>query len=88
MTSLKNYMEILVLNEMEKVLEGIDMCKCDICLLDIAAIALNYLPPKYFVTEKGELYSKVNILKSQFEVDIITAITKAAYLVKESPRHI
>jgi len=80
-------MEEVVLNLMESVLNDIDMCKCEQCVMDIAAIALNNLPPKYISTETGELYSKVNVLRNQFEVDVISAITRAAVLVKKSPRH-
>jgi len=87
MVTIKNYMEEVVLNLIEGVLDDINMCKCEACVMDIAAIALNDLPPKYIATEKGELYSKVNSLKNQFEVDVISAITKAAVLVKRSPRH-
>jgi len=87
MVVLKNYMEAVVLNLMEGVLDDINMCKCELCKMDIAALALNDLPPKYIATETGELYSKVNSLRNQFEVDVIAAITKAAVLVKRSPRH-
>jgi competence protein ComFB len=87
MPQLKNYMEEIVFNLMEDVLKDINMCTCEKCVMDIAAIALNDLPPKYIVTEKGELYSKINALQQQFEVDIISAITKAAVLVKRRPRH-
>ncbi|HHW48562.1 MAG TPA: late competence development ComFB family protein [Clostridiaceae bacterium] len=80
-------MEEIVFKMMKKVLNDLDVCKCDKCMLDIAAIALNKLPPKYVVTEKGELFSKVNILIQQFEVDIVSAITKAAIQVKNNPRH-
>ena len=87
MIVIKNYMEEVVLNLMDDVLDDIIMCKCEACVMDIAALALNDLPPKYIATEKGELYSKVNSLKNQFEVDVIAALTKAAVLVKRSPRH-
>lgn len=87
MPQIKNYMEEIVFNQMKDVLEDINMCTCEKCILDIAAIALNDLPPKYIVTEKGELFSKINALKQQFEVDVIAAITKAAVLVKRRPRH-
>ncbi len=87
MVTIKNYMEEVVLNLMEGVLDDINMCKCELCVMDIAALALNDLPPKYIATEKGELYSKVNSLRNQFEVDVIAAITKAAVLVKRAPRH-
>jgi len=87
MITIKNYMEEVVLNSIEGILDDINMCKCQICVMDIAALALNDLPSKYIATEKGELYSKVNSLRSQFEVDVIAAITKAAVLVKRFPRH-
>ncbi|AEY65953.1 MULTISPECIES: late competence development ComFB family protein [Eubacteriales] len=87
MVTLKNYMEEVVFNLIDGVLDDINMCKCELCVKDIAALALNSLPPKYIASEKGELYSKVNSLRNQFEVDVISAITKAAVLVKEAPRH-
>lgn len=87
MPQLKNYMEQVLFSQMKEVLEGIEVCKCEKCILDIAAIALNSLPPKYIVSEKGELYSKVETLKNQFEVDIIAALTKAAVIVRMNPRH-
>jgi len=87
MPKIKNYMEEIVFHMMKEILDDINMCTCDKCMLDIAAIALNDLPPKYIVSEKGELFSKINTLRQQFEVDVISAITKAAVLVKRNPRH-
>ncbi|HPU40970.1 MAG TPA: late competence development ComFB family protein [Acetivibrio clariflavus] len=87
MAQIKNYMEEIVFSSIKEVLDDIKVCSCDKCILDIAAIALNELPPKYIVTEKGELYSKVDSLRQQFEVDVISAIAKAAVLVKRNSRH-
>ena len=84
---IKKYMEEVVFHCMDDVLKDINMCKCETCMMDIAAKALNDLPPQYVVTKKGEVYSKINNLKVQFEVDVISAITKAAVLVKRYPRH-
>lgn len=84
---IRNYMEEVVFNVMKEILEDLNVCNCEKCILDIAAIALNDLPSKYVVTQKGELYTKVNNLKQQFEIDVISAITKAAILVKRNPRH-
>jgi len=84
---LKNYMEEIVFSYMEDVLKDFDMCKCDTCKLDIAAKSLNELPPLYFVTKKGEVYSKIKNLKIQFEVDVISSITRSAELVRKNPRH-
>lgn len=87
MLKIKNYMEEIVFSLIDEVLEDINVCKCDKCTRDIAAIALNDLPARYIVSQKGELYSKIDSLKQQFEVDVIAAITKAAVLVKRNPRH-
>jgi competence protein ComFB len=87
MLSMRNYMEVIVMSTMDDILKDINMCKCEKCKLDIAAKALNDLPPQYIVTEKGEIYSKIKNLKAQFEVDVIAAITKAAILVKRNPMH-
>ncbi|AEF17197.1 Late competence development protein ComFB [Thermoanaerobacterium xylanolyticum LX-11] len=84
---LKNYMEEAVKDVIDNVLKDLDVCKCGKCKLDIMALTLNNLPPKYYDTEKGEVYTKVNELKRQFEVDIISQITKAAFYVNQHKRH-
>lgn len=85
---LHNYMENIVLRNMERVLaEYQDICKCDKCKLDIAAIALNRLQPHYTVTEKGKLFTKVKEMEIQNEVDVIKEITRAIELVSKKPYH-
>jgi competence protein ComFB len=81
-------MEKAVLNILDRILESQDnLCRCEKCRLDIAAIALNNLPSKYVVTNKGELYTKVQEMEIQFEADIIREITKAIEIVSKNPRH-
>lgn len=87
MFKLKNYMEDIVQKKVDSVLNIMNICKCDKCRLDIMAIALNDLPPKYVVTDTGELYTKVKELEQQFEVDVETAIVKAAVFVSKNPKH-
>ncbi|NMA66121.1 MAG: late competence development ComFB family protein [Clostridiaceae bacterium] len=84
---LKNYMEEVVKYAVEEILHDINVCQCERCKLDIIAKSLNDLPPKYVITPKGEVYSKINKLRNQFEVDVIAAVTKAAILVKRNPSH-
>ena len=64
-----------------------DICTCDKCKLDISAIALNNLKPRYVVTEKGVLYAKVTTLNNQFDVDLVKEITKAIKIVGDKPHH-
>jgi len=83
-----NYSEILVLRVLDDVLRKDDtICSCDRCKLDIAAIALNNLKPRYTVSEKGELYTKMDEMEIQNIADIIKEITRAIEKVKKDPRH-
>jgi len=84
---LKNYMEELVFDAIKNLSKELSDCTCEKFMFDVAAIALNDLPTKYVVTEKGMLYSKIETLKQQFEVDIITAVTKAIEKVNKNPQH-
>ena len=84
---IKNYMEDCVSDMLDSVLDEIHSCACERCRYDITAIALNSLPSKYVVTKRGQLYTKLNALQQQFDVDIIAAITKAAVIVNRNPRH-
>jgi competence protein ComFB len=54
--------------------------------LDILAYALNRLPPRYVVTDKGHLYTRVDELKQQFTTDLIVELTKAIKFVQSNPR--
>jgi competence protein ComFB len=84
---IKNYMEDCVSDMLDQVLKDINVCSCEKCKYDITAIALNSLAPKYVVTPKGELYTKLSSLAQQSDVDIISAITKASVIVNRNPRH-
>ncbi len=87
MGHLTNYLEYHVVEKIPEVLKGTNVCLCEQCVLDIAAKTLNQLPSQYFVSEKGELFSKINSLKQQYEIDIDSAILNAAAQVKRNPRH-
>lgn len=85
---LKNYMETLVWQHLSEVSEGYhDVCNCERCRFDIVALALNFLPPRYIVTAKGETWAKVKALEQQFYVDVVTALTNAITIVRSRPHH-
>ncbi|MDR3565100.1 MAG: late competence development ComFB family protein [Negativicutes bacterium] len=88
MLELKNYMETLVWQNVDDVVSGNhNICPCERCRYDIVALALNFLPPRYVVTGKGETWAKVKALEQQFYVDVVAAITNATTLVKTRPHH-
>lgn len=84
---IQNLMEEIVLQNIAELMAKEKICKCKRCQLDVAAIALNNLPPRYVVTSEGATYAKADFLEIQKYVDVIGAIAKAIKLVKESPRH-
>jgi competence protein ComFB len=85
---LTNYMESVVTGYLDEVLqETDDFCGCDRCRLDVIAIALNDVKPKYVVTTKGFAYAHMGELQAQFRADTIVAVTRAMKIVKANPRH-
>lgn len=87
MVELKNYMEILVDQIFDKTTQDMDICKCERCRLDIMAIALNKLEPRYVVSDQGYLYTKLNMIQQQHSADVIAAITQASMVVGGNKNH-
>lgn len=84
---LRNYMEENVERYVDGIMEELDMCTCQKCRMDVMAIALNNLPPRYTVTRNGALFNKLRAFESQSEAKIISEITKAAKIVMKDPNH-
>jgi len=85
---LKNYMESAVDHVLPNLLKAFPkFCDCEHCMLDIKAMALNQLKPHYVVTEKGEMYTKVQEMNIQFEADVMKALIDAIAQVSKNPRH-
>lgn len=83
-----NLLEYEVFYLLEKILKDKkDICTCDKCKMDIAAITLNNLKPRYVVTEKGSVYGKIDFLNNQFDADLVKEITKAIETVGYNPKH-
>jgi len=81
-------MEIVVYNYLPMVLNDIEgICKCEDCIDDIAALTLNRLTPHYIKTDKGEIYSKLDEMQTQFKVDVIAAIMESIRIVSDNPSH-
>ena len=64
-----------------------DMCGCDRCRLDVTALALNSLPPRYVVSNFGEVVTNLDLDSNQWKADVMIAILRAFDLVRKKPRH-
>lgn len=90
---IRNAMEIVVRANLEEIVQhgdkyGVeDICTCKRCLLDIMALALNKLPPRYVVCDQGEAYVRSSALDQQFKVDTLFAVLNAVRVVQANPRH-
>jgi len=86
-----NYVEDVVkdvLDEMIRNQEALkEFCENDGNRMDIVAATLNKLMPKYAVTAKGRVYTKIEELAAQYKADVIREISKAIEVVKGNPRH-
>lgn len=80
-----NVMESVVRARLEFLLQDTDCCKCDKCMDDMMALALNALKPKYVNSHKGELFSRLDTTKYQNTIDIDVAVTKAITTVSSRP---
>ena len=85
---LKNITQDIVFEKLEEMV-GRDpkLCRCERCRMDAAAIALNNLPPRYVVTERGAVFSKIESLDFQITADVVKELTKAIEQVSANPRH-
>ena len=85
---LKNFMEVIVREMLPAVLANSPVCTCERCRLDILSYALNNLPPRYVVTNKGDMFARLETMQVQFEADVATALINGAKLVGSNPRHV
>ncbi len=84
---LKNLMEIMVMYSIDDIKRHYDFCGCSQCRMDIAALALNKLPPRYVVTSKGESYGRAELLHMQKDLDLLSVVLSAVKMVQQKPRH-
>ena len=87
MKQLRNYTEEAVQLYMDRWFKVTDVCQCEVCRLDVEAIMLNSLPPKYVVTDTGALYAQLTDFDPQNKLDYMIAMTEAVKIVTASPRH-
>lgn len=89
--------DIILVNKMEEAVKQAtdqmladkkdDLCCCPRCRLDILALALNSLPPKYVVTNIGNAVTNVVLDSSQWRANVTMAVCSAIETVKSRPRH-
>jgi competence protein ComFB len=86
---LRNEAEQLVLQELEKQLETheADLCRCNDCIVDMAAMALNSIKPLYRFSLLGTLYAAQAMSEQSYAESVRKAVTMAIDKVSANPAH-
>ncbi|NMA85775.1 MAG: late competence development ComFB family protein [Tissierellia bacterium] len=78
---LENYMEILVNEVYSEVNDVYNICHSPKCERDIKSIALNNLPPMYFLSSVSEGEKKAFLVDRQRKITVLTKLTEAVEIV-------
>lgn len=84
---LVNANEEIVKQRLPELLREYNCCKCEKCVCDMMAIALNNIKPAYVNTAEGMLFKRINSMLPQKNTDIEIEILKAINLVSANPNH-
>lgn len=88
---IKNYAEVLVERTLDNLLknnpEYANICRCDECLNDIKAKALNNIKPCYVTGKIGEVYSEFDMLEYQNSANIVMEVAKAIVHINANIKH-
>ncbi|GHV91491.1 hypothetical protein AGMMS50268_19940 [Spirochaetia bacterium] len=87
---LKNEAEKLVVDELGKQLESCpeEICTCNECVVDMAAMALNAVKPLYRFSLLGTLYAAQAVNEQTDYADSIRdAVSNAIEKVRKNPSH-
>ncbi len=82
--ALYNYTENLVSTMINAVAQEMgNVCTCDTCLDQVAAHALDQLPPKYAVSHKGQQYVRLDELDHKLRNAVLTAVCSGFVAVRK-----
>lgn len=86
---LKNEAEQMVLHELEKQLAARTgaVCRCNECVVDMAAVALNTVKPLYRFSLLGTLYAAQAMNEQSYADSVQQAVAQAIEKVRMNPGH-
>lgn len=82
-----NFIEVLIKDKLDAVLEKFKCCQCESCLTDIMDIALNSFPSYSFTGTKKEIEKAFIEFKQSSNIDVISAIIKAIIIIRKKEKH-
>jgi len=84
-----NESEKLVLDELEKQLAEYSkpLCRCNDCVVDIAALALNSVKPLYRASLMGRFYTSSVMDQRAYATSIREVVLKSIEKIRKNPSH-
>ncbi|MDR2313478.1 MAG: late competence development ComFB family protein [Spirochaetaceae bacterium] len=86
---LRNESEKLVIEELEQQLGAYTntICRCNECVVDMAAVALNTVRPLYRVSLLGAQYAAQAMNETSYAKSLKDAVSRAIERVRKNPSH-
>lgn len=82
-----NITKALVEAKVDKYIKLFGLCSCDRCRIDVIALALSNLPPKYVVAREHEMVPMLSMFETKYNAAIVSQVMNACKIVMEHPRH-
>lgn len=82
-----NITKALVEAKVDKYIKLFGLCSCDRCRIDVIALALSNLPPKYVVAREHEMVPMLSVCETKYNAAIVSQVMNACKVVMEHPRH-
>jgi competence protein ComFB len=88
-SQMRNMWEVLVYQTVAELLEKNEMCDCQDCVLDTCALALNNLPPSYWILGSYDAFMPPErFIEDGKNIRLAEeAVLKAYRLVQQNPHH-
>ena len=82
-----NVIQSLVEELAPRYIKMFGLCSCPRCRIDVVALTLNNLIPKYVVMKKHDMIPMLTVYEGRFSSTIFAQLTRACKAVMDSPRH-
>ncbi len=82
-----NVTQALVEDKADKYIKMFNLCSCPRCRIDVIALALSNLPPKYVVAKPDELIPRLSMYEQKYNAAVVTQVMSACRKVLDRPHH-
>ena len=82
-----NLTQAVVESKADKLMKQLGMCTCSRCKVDVTAIALTNLPPKYVVTQNRDILPLLSMYEEKYSVAVTVQVMNACRMVMKRPHH-